>query len=256
MFNLSLTAEQAIFASEVHIMKKLFTVLFASCLALFSYAQNSKNVNLGKRSADHIMLQLGGNFWTGAPDSITRFTKRINRSVGIYGMLDKQFKSNPKFSVAFGLGVGVSNMYFNRMDVKLDAIGGKLPFVRTDTGNNYKRYKLATAYLEIPVELRYMFNPENPNKSWKIAIGAKAGTLINAHTRGKIFQNAAGAAFNKNTYKVNSKTYLNTTRLAATFRVSYGLYSVFGSYAFTNVFKSGVAADIKAGQVGIAISGL
>jgi hypothetical protein len=240
-------------------MKKIFSLLLVAALTQVAMAQNTPSpapIKVGKRSADHIMLQVGSNFWMGMPDSVSRFTKRLNRSVGVYAMFDKQFKTMPKLSVGFGLGIGVSNMYFNRMELRIDKFDSKLPFIRTDTGNNYKKFKLATAYLELPVELRYMTNPTTPNKSWKIAIGAKIGTLVNAHTRARTLQNAAGTAFNKNSYKVNSKNYISGTRLAATVRFGYGIYSVFGTYNFTSVFKDGAAADIKGGQVGFCISGL
>jgi hypothetical protein len=240
-------------------MKKIFSLLFVACLATAAIGQNVSNptpLKISKRSADHIMLQLGSSFWMGMPDSVSRFTKRINRSVAIYAMFDKQFKGMPKLSLGFGLGVSVNNMYFNRMETRIDKFDPLLAFVRTDTGNNFKKYKLATSYLEIPVELRYMTDPTTPNKSWKVALGVKVGTLVNAHTRARSLQNAAGSTFNKNSYKVNSRNYFENTRLAATVRVGYGIYSLFGVYNLTNVFKSGVAAEIKGGQFGISISGL
>ena len=46
--------------------------------------------------------------------------------------------------------------------------------------------------LEVPLELRYAFNPENTNKSWKIALGFKAGFLMSAYTKGKDLENQAG----------------------------------------------------------------
>jgi Outer membrane protein beta-barrel domain len=142
------------------------------------------------------------------------------------------------------------------MEAKITATKSTLPFLRTDTGNNYKKYKLATAYLEIPLELRFTANPSNPNKSIKGAIGIKLGTLLNAHTKGKTLQNSAGTKINAVTVKENSKSYFNGTRIAATARVGYGIFSLYGSYGLTSLFKDGVAADTKLIQIGLTISGL
>jgi hypothetical protein len=101
-----------------------------------------------------------------------------------------------------------------------------------------------------------MAKPETPNKSIKGAIGLKVGTLLNAHTKGRNLQNAAGTKINGFTVKESSKSYFNTTRIAATARVGYGIFSLFGAYSITNMFKDGAAADTKLVQIGFTISGL
>ena len=59
----------------------------------------------------------------------------------------------------------------------LKAKTNKLPFNNLDTLSYFKKYKLTTAFLEIPLELRFTANPEKENKSIKAAIGVKVGTL-------------------------------------------------------------------------------
>ncbi len=239
-------------------MRKLSMILFAASLSLTALSQTTpkKEKTITDRAADHFMIQLASNFWSGTADSVSSYIKGFNRSANVYIMYNKQFKNNPKFSAAIGLGMGTSNMYFKKMDVGITSTKSKLPFVRKDTGNSYKKYKLATAYLEIPVEFRFIANPENPNKSMKGAIGVKVGTLLNAHTKGKTLQNSAGNTINKITEKENSKSYFNATRISLTGRVGYGIYSLFGAYSVTNIFKDGVTPDTKLLQIGIAISGL
>lgn len=239
-------------------MRKLTAILFALTVSTLAISQTKplNTVKLGNRAADHLMVQLATNFWSGTADSVSNYIKGFNRSANIYLMYDKQFKNSPKLSAAVGIGVGTSNIYFNKMEAKIASVNSKLPFIRTDTGNNFKKYKLATAYLEIPIELRFMAKPESPNKSIKGAIGVKVGTLVNAHTKGRILQNAAGTKLNSYTLKENSKTYFNTTRVAATARVGYGIFSLFGAYNITGIFKDGVTPDTKLVQIGFTISGL
>jgi Outer membrane protein beta-barrel domain len=239
-------------------MRKLSIILFALLVSITAFSQTTakKDKSITDRAADHFMFQVGTNFWTGTADSVKNYVKGFNRSANIYVMYDKQFKNSPKFSIAAGLGIGTSNIYFKKMEVDIAANKSKLPFLRTDTGNNYKKYKLTTAYLEIPLELRFTSDPSNPNKSIKAAIGVKVGTLLSAHTKGKTLQNSAGSKINTLSVKESSKNYFNGTRIAATARVGYGIFSLYGSYGLTSIFKDGVAPDTKLVQIGLTISGL
>lgn len=244
-------------------MRKLLAILLAITTVTTAFAQEDptktpapKTYKLSSRAGDHLMLQVAANFWDGTADSVSDYIKGFNRSANAYIMLNKPFKGSPKLSLGIGVGVGTSNIYFDKMNVNISATKATLPFIKTDTGSYYKKYKLTTAYAEIPLELRYTANPANPNKSLKAAIGVKIGTMINAHTKGKDLKNAAGTTLNAATFKESSKSFFNTTRLAATARVGYGLFSLFGAYNITNIFKDGVAPDTKLLQIGITISGL
>ncbi len=258
MFNLSLTHVAIIFATQELIMRKISAIVIAIIISGTAFSQTTNKIpsKLGNRAADHLMVQVASNYWSGTADSVSSYIKGLNRSANVYLMYDKQFKTNPRLSAGIGIGVGTSNIYFDKMQTRISSFNAKLPFIRTDTGNSFKRYKLATAFLEIPVELRFMAKPETPNKSFKGAIGVKIGTLVNAHTKGKSLENAAAQKINGYTVKENSKYYFNTTRIAATARVGYSIFSIFGSYNITGIFKDGVAPDTKLLQVGFAISGL
>jgi len=238
-------------------MRKLLVIAYLLvAFPAFSQTQKNDKYNLADRAADHLMFQISSDHWTGAPDSIESHISSLSRGGNIYIMLDKPFKGNQKMSVALGIGVGTSNMFFKKMLVQIESTNPLLPFRSVDTTSYFKKYKLATAFFEIPLELRFTSNPEKPNKSIKAAIGVKGGLLLNAHTKGKIFKNSAGSVINNYTQKLTTKSYFNTSRLTATARVGYGLFSIFGAYNFTSLFKDGVAPDMKLFQVGLTISGL
>ena len=172
-------------------------------------------------------------------------------------MFDKPFKTDPHWSVAFGLGVNGSSMFFKRMSVDIDAVGtSRLPFTNLDSADRFKKYKLVTAYLEVPVELRYIFSPQKENKSWKAALGLKIGTLINAHTKGKTLQDKNGNTLNSYTEKVSKKSFFNSNRVVATARVGIGHFTLVGNYSVSSLLKDGTGADIRPYQLGLCISGL
>ena len=238
-------------------MKKLLFIVFAFVTVTAANAQNKKKIGgFMNRTGDHLMLQLTSDRWTGAPDSIKNRMNGFARGCNVYIMLDQRFKGAPQWSVAFGVGVGTSSMYFRNMVVDIKSKTNKLPFNVVDSVDHFKKYKLATSFLEIPLELRFTLDPANEMKSIKFAVGAKVGTLLNVHTKGKTLLDKNGSTINAYAAKETGKGFFNSTRLAATARIGYGNFSLFGSYQFNNIFKDGVAADMKLIQLGLNFSGL
>ena len=218
--------------------------------------KNTQTIKLKNRPADHFMIQLSSDHWAGMPDSIKGNQKGFSRGFNAYFMFDKPFRTSPQYSIGIGAGISTSNIVFNKMDVGLRSTSTFLPFTPTDSTNHYKKYKLATSYLEVPLEFRYTKKPTEGSKSFKAALGLKIGTLINAHTKGKNLQDKNNNLLSSYTEKETSKTFINGTRYMATARVGYGIFSLFGTYQLNNVLKDGTGADMKLYQVGITLSGL
>jgi hypothetical protein len=240
-------------------MKKIVFVCIAFAAVTAVSAQNKKNpskAELVNQAGDHIMLQLGTDHWSGMPDSINSHTKGLSRGANVYVMMNKPFKNNPRFAVAFGIGVGTANMYFKNYNIDIKSTAVKLPFTALDSADHFKKYKLSTAYLEIPLEFRFVNAPEKNNKSLKAAIGVKVGTLLNVHTKGKTLQNKTGGTVNSYTEKESNKRFFNTTRIAATGRIGMGNYSLYGSYQLTALLKDGIGPIIHPFEIGICLSGL
>jgi hypothetical protein len=206
------------------------------------------------RSNDHFMLQLGYTGWTGAPDSIK--TGGIPRTFNAYVMMDFPFKTNPHWSVALGLGIAADNVYFEKSAVDITGTTTNLAFRNLTDTSHFKKYKLATSYAEVPLELRFSTKPDDSRRSVKFAVGAKVGMLLNAHTKGNTLENKAGTTLNDYKEKLFSKQYFNKQRLSGTARIGFGHFTLFGSYALTPLFKEGVAPVIRPYTVGVTLSGL
>ncbi len=211
-------------------------------------------VDLSNRSNDHFMFQIGYDSWAGKPDSI--HTKGLSRSFNVYLMFDFPFKTDPRFSVGIGAGVGTGNIYFDKMNVEVAGSTSTLRFRNLADTNHFKKYKLATAYVEAPVELRFAANPANTNKSFKLAIGAKVGLLLSAHNKGRILLNKDGGTVNNYVQKESSKKYFNGNRICVIGRVGYGVFGLFGSYQINTFIKEGVGPNVHPYSIGLTISGL
>ena len=245
-------------------MKKIVFVAISCLFFAMAFSQdtippastNSKKINLANRSGDHLMIQLSSDHWMGMPDSIGSHQKGFSRGFNIYFMYNKPFKTSPNYSLGIGLGVSTSNMIFKKMNVDLVATSATLPFTHLDSSDHFKKYKLATTFLQIPIEIRYTADPNKSNQSWKGALGLKFGTLINAHTKGKTLEDKNSGTLNPYTQKENSKRFIDGTQIMATARIGYGIFSLFGSYQLNTVLKSGYGPNMRLYQIGITISGL
>ncbi len=247
-------------------MKKALLAVLGISFSLITMAQSDtagrppkpvfKKIDLTGRPADHIMIQYGYDSWTNRPDSVR--TGGFSRHFNIYFMLDKPFKVNPKYSFAFGAGLGYSNMFFENTRVDVKSNSTRLPFTAVDSVDHFKKYKVVNVYAEIPVELRYYSNPENPAKSWKAAFGMKVGTLLKTYTKGKNYVNKAGASIYAPSYiaKESNKRFFSGTMLAVTGRVGYGFISLDAGYQFNGVLKEGAGANMNKFSIGLTVSGL
>ncbi|MBE2230419.1 MAG: outer membrane beta-barrel protein [Chitinophagaceae bacterium] len=209
--------------------------------------------NLSNRSNDHLVFQLGYTGWAGKPDTIS--TGGFSKSVNLYLMYDFPFKNNPKLSMAFGPGLASDHIIFTKTYVGIKDQTSTIHFTDQSDTNHFKKTKLATSFLEVPVEFRFSKDPEN-GKGLKFALGVKVGTLLNAHTRSSDFENKSGSTINNYVMKESSKRFFNKQRLSGQVRVGYGHVSLYGSYQFTPVFRDGTGPVVRPWSIGITLSGL
>lgn len=245
---------------------KIVFVVFNCLLFSFAFSQdtlkstipsdNHKTIKLPNRPGDHLMIQFSSDHWTGMSDSISSHQKGFSRGFNAYFMLDKPFKSSPKFSIGFGLGVSTSNIFFKRENIDLKTTSTQLPFTAVDSTNHFKKYKLATTFLEVPLELRYTSKPLEPDKSFKVALGVKVGQVVNAHTKGKVLQDKNNNTIINYIQKENSNRLINGTRFMGTARIGFGIFTLFGDYQLSNILKDGAGPAMHLYQIGLTLSGL
>lgn len=241
-------------------MKKIIAFIISGLLATTLFAQETpapekkkEKTTLSSRSNDHLVLQLGYAGWNGTPDTVN--LKGLSKTINAYFMLDFPFKTSPKMSVAIGAGIGSDHIRFTETNLGIKDKTTSIRFNNVPDTNHFKKTKLATVYLEAPVELRFSANPETGN-GIKAALGVKIGTLLNAHTRNTKFQDKNGNSLNDYTMKESSKYFFNKTRVCGTVRIGYGNFSLFGSYQFTPLFKDGAGPLVRPFSMGLSLGGL
>lgn len=212
-------------------------------------------IDLTKRAADHFMVELGYDNWANPPDSAN--IKGFNHSVNFYFMYDFPFKSDARLSVGAGLGIGSSNIYFAGTYPQIAAYQNPtLSFAATSDGFYFKKFKLVTTYLEVPVELRFALDPEHMDKSWKFAVGTKIGLMLSAYTKGTTVVNSIGQTLANISVKESSKQFFSTPKFEPTVRISKGFIGLFGQFQINSLLKAGAGQSVFPFSFGIVLSGL
>jgi hypothetical protein len=229
-----------------------FAVLLAS-MPFTGFAQETDGkdtkTTVQKPSRDFVMLQLTYNALADKPDSIK--LKGFNRGINFYLCYDFPIaKSN--FSFAVGIGVSASNYYFKNQRAVYNDTGSDA-VVRFQDTTGFKKSKMGVLYVQAPFEFRFYGNKVNRNKGFKAAIGLQVGTLTGAHTKNTytIFGTNTKAAD-----KTNTKRYISPWNFAATARIGWGNFSLYGSYNLTPLYKEFQGPTMTPFALGICLTGL
>lgn len=233
-------------------MKKIFPFLFTFFVTI-ALAQEQKPTSdiketikeKSKSDRDRFVLQLTFDNWLQKPDSIS--PKWSSRGVGFYWMVIDVPLGNSNFSFAIGTGVSISNIFINRQVNETDSMT-YLPLIPSSI--SYKRYKIVTTYLDIPVELRYHSKPDKTNNSWKVGLGFKGGLLINNHWKIK----SKDALGDLTVFKSTGIKNLYSYHYGPTIKIGYGSFNIFTFYSLSTLFNKNKGPEISPFSIGLMIS--
>jgi hypothetical protein len=178
-----------------------------------------------------------------------------SRTLNLYYQLDKRI-GQTKFSLHPGAGFGFDRYKFNNEYTLGYIAGPDSPFdtLRMVPGRDgTKKSQLMTNYLDAMFEVRFSTNPNDPARSFKAALGFKAGILINAYAKVKYSENGETKK-----YKDRQDWNVNDFRYGVVGRIGLGNFNLFGYYSLTPIFKDGKGpdmAEISTVSVGLSLAG-
>ena len=236
-------------------MKKLLVLFVFAGLSAPAFSQDKKQekIDLSNRPNDHLLFQFGVTNWNGMPDTINK--SGLSKSINGYFMFDFPFKSNPKMSIALGPGISSDHILFTKTYIGIRDAASRIRFTNVSDTDHYKKTKLATVFLEAPIELRFSSKPVT-GKGFKAALGVRVGTLLNAHTRNVKLQDKDNKELNDFVMKESSKNFFNKNRLSVMARIGWGHITAYTSYSLTPVFRDGAGPVVRPYSIGITLSGL
>lgn len=237
------------------------------------------NASFNSISRDRVLMELNYTGWYNPPTTIGTTTvtdvdgnvntieatfpinlKWFSRGANLYFMWDIPLGDKKTANFAFAPGLGISNHnVFSDARPFLDTNSesetfGETNFFRIE-GVGYRFSKLATTYIEAPLEFRFRSKPDQYSQSWKVAVGLRLGYLIqsNAKYKGSIIDSQSGASFETKIKNLSKEGY-NRYRLGPSFRIGYGYVSVVGFMSLTPLFEANKGPDTQAFSIGITFN--
>jgi len=225
--------------------KKIHVIL---CLLLFttvSYGQNRNEKYNKYFSKDQLSFSLNSTQWLQKEKVATPSV--FSRGVTIQ-MMYPIIGNKSNFAIAAGFGLACQNYYLKEF---IHTNSDSLWFVPIPDTINYKKYKLNTNYLTIPIEFRIRTNPNKENRtSFKIYPGFRAGVLVNVHTKyiGRDLANNE-----KTKVKLFNIKHVAKFDYGLTLRIGYGKILFHSYYSLTQLIEPNKGPVITPVEFGITV---
>lgn len=234
-----------------YILTKVFMLMTMLGVAQFD------NLIKAPTSQDRFIIQFDNCGWLDTPDSVN--VRGYNLGFSAYVMREYAFGEFGTFPISFAWGYGVTthNIHSDGEFVTdtLDDQSILRPF---DSTYSYEKNKLASSYIELPIELRFRTGRKKRVAAWrvqadpealiqpqfKLYLGAKVGYTINVHSKTRDDDGKR---------KIFGVDHLNPWRYGLTARVGFGALTISGFYSLAPLIKEGKGTQVVPYSVGIGI---
>lgn len=179
------------------------------------------------------------------PSELEQFDQRYGRSLNYQLHVFRQRVGLVKNNVnlLYGLGFDFSNYSFEN---PITLLRNTNPLETSiDNAIDYKKNKLVTTALNVPLMLNFETNPRRPGKSFRLSAGVYGGLLIGSHTRQK------SEEFGNN--KERDDYNLNKLRYGFVGQVGVGPINFYANYSPQSLFRDGRGPDLQPFNVGLSL---
>src|SRR5690606_30009169 len=155
-------------------MRGSFIILFlCACFGAIGQEPESGSMADSKYLEDQFYVGLTYNFLMDLPPDVAQ----RNLSYGLQGGFIKDIPLNWGRTLGLGIGVGygINSYYTNLRAVENN---GQFDYVLLDSDTRYKRNKVETHVLEIPLQFRWRNSTAEEYKFWRIYAGMKLGYVF------------------------------------------------------------------------------
>ena len=191
-------------------------------------AQDSNSVN-PPYFEDQFYLGITYNFLLNQPEDVNQ----QNLSYGLQGGFIKDIPLNNNRTIGMGIGLGLGlNTYYSNIRATNGVSGVQYSII--DEGEPYKRSKLETHSVELPIEFRWRNSNATEYKFWRIYTGVKFAYVYD--TRSKFVPN------DNADIGIDSFRNVDAQKLqyGLTFNFGYNSFNAHIYYSLTNLLNDNV----------------
>jgi len=211
-------------------------ILLGTSLSVLAQTETTKKVSRRPDIPGAFVLEFGFNQDISSPD---KFALNFwgSRTANIYYQYEWRIMKS-SFSFVPGIGLSLERFKFNNeytLDYDPNDFNSIILIPPSDTGlPGVKKSQLIANYIDLPLELRYNTNPDEPARSFKISVGGRIGFMYDSFSKIKYKEEGE-------VKKIKNKEDFNLTKIryGLTARIGIGNFSVFGYYNLTPLFEEG-----------------
>ncbi len=195
-----------------------------------AYAQVSEDTFIGDTNylEDQFYIGITYNFLLDKPVDVSQ----RNLSYGLQAGFIKDIPINADRTVALGIGIGYNvNSYYSNLraiessnDVIYDVLDGDIDF---------KRSKVETHLVEVPLEFRWRNSTATSYKFWRVYTGLRFGYVVGG--RSKFVSDSGNFSF----YNDDIRRF----QYGLTFNFGYNTFNIHLYYALNNLFNDDVLVN-------------
>ena len=174
---------------------------------------------------DQFYLGLTYNLLTKRPEGISQ----SNLSYGLQLGFIRDMPVNQSRTVALGIGLGYAvNSYYSNL--RAISEGASIEYITVVDASNYRRNKVETHLIEMPLEFRWRSSTPEEYKFWRIYGGVKLGYVVGS--RSKFVTDSYTDSF----YNPDTENF----RYGLTLNVGYNTFNLHAYYGLNALFEDGV----------------
>lgn len=160
-----------------------------------------------------------------------------SRTINLYYQYEFRILHS-KFSFVPGIGLSLERYKFREGDILAFPADNRDSVVLLPVAEHQlrtlRKSHLVTNYVEVPLELRYTLNPDDPARSFKISVGGRVGYLYDAFTKIKYKEDGEAKQI-----KDKQNFNLNRLRYGVSAKIGFGNFALFGYYNLSTLFEEG-----------------
>jgi len=152
-----------------------------------------------------------------------------------------------KVRLIYGIGIDYNNYRFkDNVDLMIDSV----PLAYSINTTNYKRNKLVTQYVNVPLMINFKLGPEASDDELWISAGANFGYRIGSHQKQVWDDNGKKKNKTKDDYS------LEQFRMGYEVQFGYNNIRLYGKYFPSSIFKQNEGPDLRTVSAGILIGSI
>ena len=200
--------------------------LFLTFNVLFLYGQDTLQTVHSNYLEDQFYIGITYNLLLERPGTVTQ----NSFSNGIQLGYIKDVPLNTRRNIGFGLGLGYAiNSYYTNLRA-LESESGDLTYEVIASSVSYRRNKIETHLIEVPVEFRWRTSTADTYKFWRIYTGIKLGYVF-ANASKYIESDRKDKFFNPDIRQFQYGVYMS---------FGYNTWNFYANYQLSSILEEGI----------------